>query len=268
VLGLLLGHSWAALSPSVSTFIINPNFKDTISVQLEDTYGTTVGCKLDYDTSATTDSSKKYSPASEVVDQITKKYDCLTLGMGIFKYKVCLGKSVDQVADNGDTYSLGKYEGKNDGSKPTQAYSDGTFCQPAQAARRSVVEFSCSERKPQIMSIDEPSTCVYRIIIGVPEVCGHPQFQAVSKVESWVLEVQESNAGEFICQAYNNGYDVIGTTSFTKFVLAFTNDLTLTKHTVRGKNRRTVDEESINVADTGISINDRVQIDYAKIVAE
>lgn len=254
---------------SVSTFIISPNFKESISVKLEDTYGVTVGCKLDYDTSAASDTTKKFLPAKELVEQITTKYDCLTLGMGIFKYKICLGKNIDQIADNGDTYSLGKYEGMTEGTKATQSYSDGTFCQPVQAPRRSVVEFTCAERKAQVMSIDEPSTCVYRIILGVPEVCGHPQFQAVSKVESWVLEVQESNAGEFVCQAYNNGFDVIGTTAFTKFALAFTNnDITVTKHTVRGKNRVQVDESSLDVTDSGVSVNERVQIDYAKIVAE
>jgi len=268
---MLVGASFAVLSPAVSTFVIGANSEQSFSVELKDAYGVTISCTLDYDTSTTSESTKKHPPVAALIDEITQKYGCLSMNVGIFKYKVCLGKNIEQTTDNGDNYSLGKFEGLHDEAKPSQTYSEGDYCDPAHAKRRTSVEFSCTEGRPQIMSIDEPSVCVYRIIIGVPEVCGHPKFNYVSKLESWVLELAETSEGEFVCQTYNNGFDVIGTNSFAKFSLAFKNaDLTLTKHVVRRKNRKVVEDDILRVGTSpaSVALVSRSQIDYAKIVAE
>ena len=43
-----------------------------------------------------------------------------------------------------------------------------------------------------IHSISENAVCQYRVVVGVPEVCGHPQFSGVvNKPETWVLELSE-----------------------------------------------------------------------------
>jgi hypothetical protein len=43
-----------------------------------------------------------------------------------------------------------------------------------------------------VNSVMENALCQYRIVVGVPEVCGHPQFSGVvDKPETWVLELTE-----------------------------------------------------------------------------
>jgi len=256
--------------PPVSTFVLQPNVQESIAVGLVTSDGITLDCKLDYDTSTVSDAKKVYEPVNQLLKKMNTKYGCLPYTAGIFQYEICLGDRIDQVADNGDRYSLGKFIAFEDGFKSVQLYKDGTFCEAAHAARKSVVEFSCSD-KARVMSIDEHATCQYRVLVGVPEVCGHPGFSSVSKLESWLLEIFETDTGEIICQAYNNGFDVVGTASFSQFSLALSNpSFALTKHTVRRKNRRVADEDNliIDVSPARVQTQERMQIDYAKIVAE
>jgi len=267
---VLLGSSHGASPPppSVSTFVIQPNSQETVTVGMVNSDGNSVGCKLEYDTSAVSNSEKKYEPADKLIKQITKKYNCLSTNLGIFTYSVCLGSKIEQKADNGDSYILGQFSNVEESHKPVQQYTEGTYCEAARASRRTVVEFACSEQA-RVMSIDENAVCQYRIIVGVPEVCGHPGFSAVSKLESWLVEISETDTGEMICQAYNNGYDVIATTTFSKFSLSFTSaNNHLAKYVVRRKNRQPVDGVSVEMSPARVTVQERTQVDYAKIVAE
>jgi len=263
-------HALPSILPSVSTFVVPANVQESISVSMVNSDGITVGCKLDYDTSTLSgEESKKFEPVEKLISQITKKYGCLTRSMSIFTYTVCLGDKVEQTADNGDTYSLGKYTA-SEGSKSLQQYNDGTFCEAAHSARKSVVEFACAESKARIVSIEESAVCQYRITVGAPEVCGHPGFSVVSKVESWLLEISETDTGEMICQAYNNGFDVIGNVQFSKFSLACTGGATddLAKVVIRRKNRQPVARDALRIDGARVATQERMQIEYAKIVAE
>lgn len=54
--------------------------------------------------------------------------------------------------------------------------------------RTTVLTYS----QAHVNSISEHAVCQYRVILGVPEVCGHPQFSGVfHKPETWVLELTE-----------------------------------------------------------------------------
>lgn len=254
----------------VKTFIIESGSSNTISVKLEGEAIST-GCEFKYDTSAGDDKTKKdYTPAPALISQMSKKYGCLSYKHDIFTYEICLEGEIHQRA-NTDDNSLGKYEKLNEGYTFSQSYVKGTFCEVAHIDRKSVIEFTCADR-PNVVSISEPQTCQYKIIIGVPDVCGHPQFQAVSgtKAEAWVLEVSETDEGSIICQVYNNGLDQIDQTTFSSFQLSLTTgDYDLVKHSIR-RNRKLVDSTSFTktTSPAGISIIKPQQIDFAKIVAE
>jgi len=204
--------------------------------------------------------------------QINSKYGCVSYTEGIFTYKVCLGESIQQIADSGDTYSLGSIDRIVDGTRAVQTYKDGTMCEAAHANRKSTIEFTCGEHKEaRVLGINEHSVCQYRFTIGVREVCGHPQFATVSKVESWLLELAEADDGSVICQTYNNGFDVVGSTTFSKFSLAFTSSsLELAQHVVRQKNRRAVADADLHTqASPGLVATQKsTQIDFAKIVGK
>jgi len=265
-----LGSSFASSSlPSfVSTFVILPNTKQSISVDVLTSGGVLVECRFDYDTSV--GGQKQNSvPVNILVPQMNKKIGCLRFTKEIFYYKICLGGAIEQTAENGDTYTLGKYENIVEGFKTIQTYVGGTFCEAAHAARKAVVEFTCSETV-QVTSIDEFAVCQYRVIIGTPDVCGHPQFSVTSRVESWMLEIAETDEGSVVCQAHNNGFDVVAMTPFHGFSLAFTNPLMLSSYVVRKKNRKMIEEEklTIDVSPARVRATEQLQVDFIKIVAE
>jgi len=270
LLGTSHGDKPKPAPSSVSTFVLHPNVQDVVTVSIVNSDGISVDCKLEYDTSTVSDTKKEHAPVDQLLKTLNKKYGCLPYTAGIFKYEICLGERIDQIADNGDRYSLGKFSAFEEGFKSVQVYKDGTFCEVAHTARKSVIEFSCAD-PARVMTLDEHATCQYRIIVGVPEVCGHPGFSVVSKLESWLLEISETDSGAMICQAYNNGFDVVGTVSFSKFSLELKDpSLDLSKYIVRKKNRKVVAAESLTVQTSPpkVKIQERAQIDYAKIVAE
>jgi len=267
---VLFGSSYGALQSSVSTFVLVGNSKEVISAKLTTSDGIPVECSLEYDTSVVSDTTKQYPPVATVVAEMNKKYGCLERPMGIFTYKVCLGDRIDQIADNGDRYSLGVYERLDTAGQGAQFYVEGTFCDAAHTSRKTTVEFTCAA-KGYIMELHEPSVCSYKIIIGAPEVCGHPMFSVTSQLESWLLEVAETDDGAVVCQAYNNGFDVVGTTSFSKFSLSFSDRaLSLLKYAVRQKNRVAVADSDlqIDVSPARVKTRSMQQVDYAKIVAQ
>lgn len=264
----------AAAAPKVpvQTFVIDSGSKDTKTVHLIGEAVST-SCEFKYDTSVQDTSSKKkdYTPAATLLAQMSKKYGCLQYNHDIFKYQVCLGDEITQSA-NEEKYSLGKYEKSTEGHSSNQLFTKGSFCEVAHTDRKTIVEFACAD-KASVQSISEHAVCQYKIIVGVPEVCGHPQFVPTSsaKEEAWVLEISETDEGAVICQAYNNGYDAMSSVKFSVFSLSITTeDYALVKHVVREKNRKDVSTSVLQKSSSpaGISIRSPQQVDYAKIVAE
>lgn len=257
---------------SVSAFMISHDSRDKVTVQLE---GEAIfaTCRLDYDTSLEAKKEQKieYLPATTVIEQMTKKYGCLPYNHGIFTYEICLGERVAQRADNGDVYTLGVYDAHADSSLHTQSYIKGTFCEAAHTDRKTIVEFVCAD-KVQVQQITEPAVCQYKITLGVPEVCGHPEFTAsTSQVEAWVLEISETDEGSVICQAYNNGLYAMGTLTFSTFSLTVTSaDYTLVKSIVRNDNRKITDKKAVQEVESppGVFLRSKQQVDYAKIVVK
>eukprot|EP00026_Physarum_polycephalum_P014696 Phypoly_transcript_15242.p1 GENE.Phypoly_transcript_15242~~Phypoly_transcript_15242.p1 ORF type:complete len:287 (+),score=33.54 Phypoly_transcript_15242:69-929(+) len=268
----LTGAPVSNLPAHVSTFVVAPGTKERFSVQL-DAASVSATCKLEYDTSVLeeTETGKTWPSADKVLDQMNRQYGCIRHEAGAFIYEVCLGEEVRQVANNGDVYTLGKYDRVVEGSSYTQLYTKGTFCEAAHTDRKVILEFTCAD-EAAVNSVSEHALCQYRIVVGAPEVCGHPQFSGVtSKAETWVLELTETDEGSVICQAYNNGLDAVGTTNFQAFTLSIDSpNYSMTNYVIRNKGRKAAPESELikKLAPASLSIRKRMQIDYAKIVAE
>jgi len=231
-----------------------------------------VECKFDYDTNAHDKPSKTVNILSvaEIMTQISK-YGCLVFNKDIFHFEVCLGDEIKQSA-NDEYYTLGKYEKYTEGLKVQQLYTGGTLCDATRLPRKSNVEFTCRDDKPQVVSVDEYQTCQYKIVVGIPDVCGHPSFmEKFSEVETWVLELSETDEGEFICQVYNNGLDILDSNHFSEFKLEFTSKhLSLSSYGMRRANRAKVDEHNIKTQTTPPSLQATVDhsVQYAFIASK
>jgi len=267
----LIAPSMGALVDSVSTFVINADTKDTVSAKMINSDGISVGCKFQYDTSAslTNAEPKQFLPVEDLLVLINDKYKCLSRTYGIFEYQVCLGARIAQRADNGEAYSLGEFQKST--PKGIEHFGEGSFCEASKTKRKSIVQFTCAQQAG-IVSLDEPAVCSYEITIGVPEVCGHPKFSVKSKQESWLLEISETDDGAVICHAYNNGFDSIGTTTFSSFSLTLTNsEYTLQQYAVRSQNRKNVPAENLKLFSSPPRIESNsggVQATYVKLVAQ
>ena len=78
-----------------------------------------------------------------------------------------------------------------------QLYTDGTRCGAGGAARSTAVVAACAPQ-PAIMSVKEPKTCQYEVVVGLPTVCSaselraaKQQAQQVAPREPWLLAVSE-----------------------------------------------------------------------------
>jgi hypothetical protein len=240
ILFVTIGCILAELQAHVSTFVIDAGSKNEVTAELSGESVSAI-CKLEYDTNIAKqkDETKEWPPAITLIDQMSKKYGCMVYEEGMFKYEVCLGEDIRQTATNDDRYSLGKYEKVVEGFTYTQTYTKGTYCEAAHTDRKSVVEFVCGEQV-HVNSVAEHAVCQYRIILAVPEVCGHPQFSGtINKPETWVLELSETDEGAVMCQAYNNGLDTVGTLTFQTFTLSIdTTGYSLSSYVVRNMGRK------------------------------
>ncbi|GBG34569.1 Glucosidase 2 subunit beta [Hondaea fermentalgiana] len=111
---------------------------------------------------------------------------CLSQNLMGYKYSLCLFKSAKQ-----GTTSLGKFKGWSSSSGPvcvedpvtgemplqgcaSLSFADGAKCW--NGPKRSVdVRFRCGIEN-EIISVDEPSTCAYAIVVETPFACEHIQI--------------------------------------------------------------------------------------------
>lgn len=102
-----------------------------------------------------------------------------------------------------------------------QLYADGSPCEalPGNPGRSSRVEFVC-DKNLRFLTIDEVSTCNYKLVISTPLVCGHPEFkqasavmegQQVANAQPWFIELYETQGGkEVSCSLSSVGTDEDG----------------------------------------------------------
>jgi len=136
---------------------------------------------------------------------------CIRKTLGYWKYELCFDNKITQ-SHGRDSFLLGTFSGM-DGSH--QLYDEGTRCEalPGNKGRESRVEFVC-DSSLRLISVEEVSTCSYKIYASTPFVCGHPEFlqstrtiagesgggaQAGPPRDPWFLEIAELNGGQISC---------------------------------------------------------------------
>lgn len=59
-----------------------------------------------------------------------------------------------------------------------QRYVNGSECDLTGQQREVTVRMVCKRgTKPQILSVQEHGTCRYRMVVGIPRLCAHPDFE-------------------------------------------------------------------------------------------
>ena len=129
----------------------------------------------------------------------TLKGQCILKVEGWWTYEFCFEKHVQQfhAVSNGafgrraSEFTLGRFSGEATralqrkaapGAPPAalrQAYSSGTTCDLTKEARHAEVTFTCVEglKGSALVSVEEPATCVYDVVIAMQQLCKHPHFK-------------------------------------------------------------------------------------------
>jgi len=144
--------------------------------------------------------------------------------------------------------------------KAVTVFYNGEACLPYRSNRESRVEFVCAQ-KITFVSVTEPSTCTYVIVVGVPEVCGHSWFGSPSigmaSEQPWVLKLQE-NLDNFECIVQHSGYGPKDPFYFESFKLQF-DEKSLISFEARHPHRQHFSEEEINELNNGIETTENFQ---------
>jgi len=268
-------------SESTAAFYIDKNQRGRQTVSLSVPKGDTlekVTCSFSFDATAPSEDSspqeKQETGVESLIEQITKKHkgSCIERTMDHWSYRVCLGEKVVQYAGN-DQYVLGQFSGSYwDASEQRQFYNQGTPCAPPGASqqtfppREASVHFVCGSGLT-IQSVEEPKTCSYKVVITLPEVCGHSMFRkavpGTGSEQSWVLQLNQIHLAtennqyrqQVQCTAYQVNYGADSQTIPLKhFALKFdSTDATIDSYQVRHPNRTPFTEDELTLGSNGVA---------------
>ena len=129
----------------------------------------------------------------------TLKDQCLVKVEGWWTYEFCSEKQMQQfhaVSDGAfgrrvSEFTLGRFSAAatrslhrkaSPGAPPSalrQAYDSGTTCDLTKEPRRTEVTFTCLEGQKgnALVSVQEPATCVYEVVVSMQKLCQHPHFK-------------------------------------------------------------------------------------------
>jgi len=123
------------------------------------------------------------------------KNNCLYRFEGFWAYEFCYGKQVrqfhaEQVSATEQKVTLNYYLGyapetediqetiKNSVASFSETYPGGTTCDLSNQKRSTKIIYFCDSTKDNhILSVTEPSSCLYEIIISTPLICKHPKYK-------------------------------------------------------------------------------------------
>jgi len=224
--------------PRLRAFNINVEDEGERHVILNDN-GEEASCKFSFKTSATAIDPTQPAAVVKKVDLSavlrTLEGTCVSRGIDYWTFEICFGGQIKQ-SHGGDVYILAR-QGQLAGR--TQMYDGGDECSalPNKPARRVKVEFSCdkSANAPSIVTLTEPKTCEYTMMIATQHVCGDPVYPVITasaegeavdnRNEDWLLELVHLDDGRLMCTAYTTEHRATGSRlSFQSF------DLQLTAH--------------------------------------
>lgn len=215
---------------------------------------------------------KEEPTPSELVKTITAKYpNCFPYTREGWKYEICLGGRITQSLANTKSddaslsFHLGTFGNSLDKSNAL-VFDNGQLCSNNAPARKTFLQLTCGS-SPQVISLEEPKTCVYRIRLELPDVCGHSGFaQEIDNnekdeggpEEAWILELVQTQEGSIACTAQHTGYgNLKGEIYFESFALSFGDNVQ-----VKGKARHSdrsplqLDEWKIHSQGGGVESTD------------
>lgn len=154
--------------------------------------------------------------------KLTNKYDllkqlnneCFIKEDKYWKYEFCVGKEVLQMHVVHEKLVLGRFASQQG---DTQVYNEGSLCETRKPRVESInrqitVKFMCG-KSAAIVSLYEPSTCIYQATIAHPALCAEDSpFEKYTDnegestsyiyqvpVDNWVLHLEKTSSGEYMC---------------------------------------------------------------------
>jgi len=161
--------------------------------------------------------SQASSAASVDLASVVKRLEglCASKTFDYWTYELCFGKMFRQY-HSPDQYNLGTFE-HNTITGTTQKLLDGTPCEGLNAhpPRTTKVMYSCmkSAKTPQLISVDEVSTCNYQANVGLDAFCADPKYPVVNAAavasssgeqkdlvnEDWMLQITHTDDNRLVC---------------------------------------------------------------------
>jgi len=232
---------------SSKTFFVGPGEEE--SVYLANKKGQ-IACEYKYKSKRNdkVDASphvSQYQPLHRDVETMLGKISglCIRKTYDYWKYEVCFDSRITQ-SHGRESYTIGTYSGM---TKNQHLYKDGTLCEAlgGKSGREARVEFVCDQAL-RLISVEEVSTCSYKIYVTTPVVCGHPDFlQSRSSIpganggsgksgppkDEWFLELMQLADGQLSCSA--SALQISSVIEFDSFQLALvsTKEATVTLNT-------------------------------------
>jgi len=146
--------------------------------------------------------------------------NCLYRFEGFWAYEFCYGKHVrqfhaEQVSPTEQKVTLNFYLGyapetediqdtiKNSVTTFSETYPGGTTCDLSNQKRSTKIIYLCDTTKEShILSVTEPSSCLYEIIISTPLICKHPKYkQEIAEDKNPIICLQKPLTEEGISES-------------------------------------------------------------------
>eukprot|EP00794_Sanderia_malayensis_P003327 gene3327-3814_t len=176
-------------------------------LRLSSKYGQMYECvlpvKAKSESQASNESNKTVGNNVTVISILNNTFDgiCMLYTQGWWTYKFCYRQNITQFHESenaivqGNVVSLGVFESEKDwngtDSKQDsdgklyhlQTYTNGSLCDLTGQPRHTLVKFFCDEsiEANSIVSVEEPASCVYTMIIRSKDLCNHPLFKQPEK---------------------------------------------------------------------------------------
>lgn len=116
------------------------------------------------------------------------KGSCVKQKLGQYEYELCHFDKVVQYEHDSAIATLGTWSGWETGNRDKMVFKNGDHCWNG-PSRSIKIFLSCGENE-QIVSVDEPSRCVYNMQFNTPTSCRKEQADAI------MSEISNSESGD------------------------------------------------------------------------
>ncbi|KAH3732742.1 PRKCSH domain-containing protein [Pelomyxa schiedti] len=187
---------------------------DEVRMTLYD--GTPFMCRLpkeivpDFTTAETKTSEVLLDEARELVEEAMND-KCIYKSSGWWTYEFCYGGHLRQFHEENGKVASEYFLGYTPELLPSEigqlqhgfyseTYTKGTVCDLSGEHRQTEIRFSCDEgRTPTFVSISEPQSCRYVVLVKMGALCKHPNFShkqgVVNTITCFTTRPEEEECG-------------------------------------------------------------------------